>query len=127
MRGGCHRSLSAWLAAGSLALALALAPSAHGEREEGAARERGESAERVREEVQAGRFVSLTSILEWLERRYFGHVIEVELEPAEDGEPPSYEIEWLTPQNHVIEFEFDARTGELLEVEGRGLDEARRP
>ena len=81
----------------------------------------------MREEVQAGHFVSLTSILEWLERRYFGHVIEVELETAEDGEPPSYEIEWLTPQNHVIEFEFDARTGELLEVEGRGLDEARRP
>jgi uncharacterized membrane protein YkoI len=88
---------------------------------------RGEDAERARQGVEAGRFVSLTSILEWLERHYYGHALEVELEPEEDGEPPTYEIEWLTPQSHVIEFEFDARTGELLETEGRGLDEARRP
>ena len=44
----------------------------------------------------------------------------------DEGEPPTYEVEWLTPAGHVIEFEFDARNGALLEVEGRGIEEARR-
>jgi uncharacterized membrane protein YkoI len=101
-----------------VALCLLLAPAALGE--EG-------DAERAREGVREGRYVSLTSIFEWIESRYLGHALEVELEAEEPGEPPTYEIEWLTPQNHVIEFEFDARTGELLEIEGRGADEARRP
>ena len=108
-----------WLAALAVAACLLGAPAAGGDR--------GEDAERAREGVEAGRFVSLTSILEWLERHYYGHALEVELEPAEDDEPATYEIEWLTPQNHVIEFEFDAHTGRLLETEGRGLAEARRP
>jgi uncharacterized membrane protein YkoI len=85
-----------------------------------------DDAERAREAVRDGRFVSATSILEWLESRYLGHAIEVELE-EEDDEPPTYEVEWLTPQSHVIEFEFDARTGELIETEGSGLEDARRP
>jgi uncharacterized membrane protein YkoI len=89
--------------------------------------ERGVDAEHARQGVREGRYVSLTSILDWIERRYLGHALEVELEAEDEGEPPTYEIEWLTPQNHVIEFEFDARTGELLETEGRGLDEAKRP
>jgi uncharacterized membrane protein YkoI len=96
---------------------LLLAPAAPGE---------DDDAERARQAVREGRFVSLTSILEWIETRYLGHALEVELEPEEPDEPPTYEIEWLTPQNHVIEFEFDARTGDLLEIEGRGADEARR-
>lgn len=86
-----------------------------------------DDAERAREAVRDGRFVSATSILDWLESRYYGRAIEVELEEEEDDDPPSYEVEWLTPQNHVIEFEFDARTGALLETEGSGLEEARRP
>jgi uncharacterized membrane protein YkoI len=87
---------------------------------------RSDDAERAREAVREGRYVSATSVLDWLDSRYLGRAIEVELE-EEDDEPPSYEVEWLTPQNHVIEFEFDARTGELLETEGRGLEEAKRP
>ena len=113
-----RRVSSRLLVVGVLTGCLLPAPSSPGERHD---------AERAREGVETGRYVRLTSILEWLERHYFGHAIEVELEPAEDDEPATYEIEWLTPQNHVIEFEFDARTGELLETEGRGLAEARRP
>ena len=75
--------------------------------------------------MREGRFVPADSLLDWLEARYLGRAIEVELE-LEDDDPPTYEIEWLTPQNHVIEFEFDARSGTLLETEGRGLEEARR-
>jgi uncharacterized membrane protein YkoI len=107
------------LAGLAAACALALGPSA--------AAERGDDAASAREGVRKGRLVSLESILEWIERRYLGHAIEVELELADDGEPPVYEVEWLTPGNHVVEFEFDARTGELLETEGSGLAEARRP
>jgi uncharacterized membrane protein YkoI len=83
-------------------------------------------AARAREGVRTGRFVPADSLLDWIEARYLGRAIEVELE-FDDDEPPTYEIEWLTPQNHVVEFEFDAHTGALLETEGRGLEEARKP
>lgn len=91
--------------------------------------ERAEDAALAREAVRNGNFVAVESLLDWIEARYHGRAIEVELEEEDegDGEPPTYEIEWLTPQQHVVEFEFDARNGELLEVEGRGLEAARRP
>ncbi|MEB2346836.1 MAG: PepSY domain-containing protein [Deltaproteobacteria bacterium] len=101
---------AAWLAA----LLAAAAPGA-----------RAGDAERARAGVQAGRYVPLASILDWLDARYHGRAIEVELEDDED-EPPTYEVEWLTPQGRVVEFEFDARSGELLEREGRGLEDAAR-
>lgn len=80
-------------------------------------------AARARAGVREGRYVPLSAILDWLETRYHGRAIEIELEEEED-EPPTYEVEWLTPQGRVVEFEFDARTGGLLEREGRGLEEA---
>jgi uncharacterized membrane protein YkoI len=82
-----------------------------------------DDAARARAGVREGRFVSLSTILDWIEARYHGHAIEIELE-TDDDEPPTYEVEWLTPQGRVVEFEFDARTGELLEREGRGLEDA---
>lgn len=85
--------------------------------------ERADDADRARAAVREGRYVPLSSILDWLDARYHGRVIEVELE-EEDDEPPTYEVEWLTPQGRVVEFEFDARSGELLEREGRGLEDA---
>lgn len=82
-----------------------------------------DDAARARAGVREGRYVPLSSILDWIEARYHGHAIEIELD-EDDDEPPTYEVEWLTPQGRVVEFEFDARTGELLEREGRGLEEA---
>jgi uncharacterized membrane protein YkoI len=78
--------------------------------------------------VRAGRFVPLEQIVAWVEDRYHGRLLEVEFEMEDDdeSEAPSYEVEWLTPAGHVIEFEFDARDGKLLEIEGRGVEEARR-
>lgn len=84
-----------------------------------------DDATRARAGVAERRFVPLASILDWLEARYRGEAIEIELE-EEDDEPPTYEVEWLTPEGHVVEFEFDARDGRLLEWEGRGLEDARR-
>lgn len=82
-----------------------------------------DDAARARAGVQEGRYVPLATILDWIEARWHGRAIEIELE-EDDGERPVYEVEWLTPQGKVVEFEFDARTGELLEREGRGLEEA---
>ena len=50
---------------------------------------------------------------------------EIQVEIDDDGRL-EYEIDLLTPDGHKIEFEFDARTGEQLEVKGRGLRDARR-
>jgi uncharacterized membrane protein YkoI len=83
-----------------------------------------DDAARARDAVREGRFVSLSSILTWIESRYEGRAVEVELE--EEGGIPLYEVEWLTPQGRMVELEFDARTGKLVEVEGRGLEEAKR-
>lgn len=82
-----------------------------------------DDAARARAGVREGRYLPLSTILDWLEARYHGRPIEIELD-EEDDEPPTYEIEWLTPQGRVVEFEFDARTGALLEREGRGIEAA---
>jgi uncharacterized membrane protein YkoI len=82
--------------------------------------------ERAREGVREGRYVPLEQIVDWVGQHYHGRLLEVEFEDDDEGEPPTYEVEWLTPAGHVIEFEFDARNGALLEVEGRGIEEARR-
>jgi uncharacterized membrane protein YkoI len=84
-----------------------------------------DDAARARAAVRAKEFVSLASILDWMEARYRGQAIEIELED-DPGETPVYEVEWLTPDGHVVDLEFDARDGRLLEWEGRGLDEAKR-
>ena len=105
--------------AAAAALALSLATAASHTRAE------DDDAARARAAVRAKEFVSLASILDWMEARYRGQAIEIELED-EPGETPVYEVEWLTPDGHVVELEFDARDGKLLEWEGRGLDEARR-
>ena len=104
------------LASAFVAPLAALAPADPAERDDAA---------RARAGVQERRLVPLASILDWIEARYLGHAIEVELE-EEDGDPPTYEVEWLTPDGQVVEFEFDARSGALLEAEGRGLEGARR-
>lgn len=76
-------------------------------------------------EVQAGRIQPLERILDSLSRDWLGEVIEVEVE-REDGRWV-YEIELLGPQGQVVEFEIDAASGDILEVEGRDLRGMRRP
>lgn len=68
--------------------------------------------------------VPLTEILTKVRRIAPGKIIDVELEYDVDfdEEHPDarwvYEIEVLTDQNQVVELEFDAETGQLLEIEG---------
>lgn len=70
-------------------------------------------------EVQAGRIKPLAEILEILARDWRGDVIDVDIE--EDDGKIIYEIELLGPEGQVVEFEVDARTGEILEIEGRNI------
>lgn len=80
---------------------------------------------RLHEEVQAGRIKPLGEILAQLSRDWVGDVIDVDIDD-EDG-MTLYEIELLGPEGQVVEFEVDARTGEILEMEGRDIDGMRRP
>ena len=67
--------------------------------------------ERVRDAVARGEMVPLETILADAQRRHPGRVLEVELEHDE------YEVEILGADGVVRELEYDARTGELLDVE----------
>ena len=68
--------------------------------------------ERARIAQSRGEFVPLEEILADAEKRQPGRVIEVELEGDDE-----YEIEILRADGVVVELEYDARSGELLELE----------
>lgn len=74
--------------------------------------------------VRQGHVVALPEILDWLEAHYVGQVLEVELE-RDDGHL-TYEVEMLGPQGQVVEFEFDAASGELIGMEGVNINGMRR-
>jgi uncharacterized membrane protein YkoI len=106
-------SRSAWLAL--IPAALLVLPQSHGATNEGG----GKAIEGGPGEVR-----KLSEILAVARRIVPGKVIDVELESDvnlddEDKAPRwVYEIEILTEDNRVVELEFDAKTGRLLEIEG---------
>jgi uncharacterized membrane protein YkoI len=75
-------------------------------------------------ELVPGKLKKLSDILALARRIVPGKVIDVELESdvgLDDDRNESrwvYEVEILTADNHVVELEFDATTGQLLEIEG---------
>ncbi len=77
-----------------------------------------EGAAKAREGVREGQIVTLESIVSFLEAHYEGRFVEAELEDHHGRQ--IYEIEWRSPEGRMLEFEFDARTGELLERESHG-------
>ena len=59
--------------------------------------------------------------------RFEGRVIAADLIDGRDGEPVSvYSLRLLTPAGDVIEVRIDAGEGRIIEVNGRGLVEARK-
>jgi uncharacterized membrane protein YkoI len=68
--------------------------------------------ERARAAQSRGEFVPLEVILADAEKRQPGRVLDVELEGDDE-----YEIEILRADGVVVELEYDARSGELIEVE----------
>ena len=71
----------------------------------------GRDHERVRAAVARGEMVPLAPILADAQRRHPGKILEVELEGDE------YEVEILATDGVIWELEYDARSGELLEIE----------
>lgn len=67
--------------------------------------------ERVRAAVARGDYVPLADIIADAQRRHPGRVLEVEFENEE------YEIEILGEDGRILEFEYNARTGALNEIE----------
>lgn len=67
--------------------------------------------ERARDARSSGQYVPLQTILDDAEAREPGRIIEVELDEDDD----EYEIEILRNDGIVVELEYDARTGELLD------------
>ena len=72
-----------------------------------------------------GKVVPLADILAAVRRIVAGKVIDLELEADVEDDVPApanrrwvYEIELLTDDDRLVELEFDATTGELLEIEG---------
>ncbi|MFG6137864.1 MULTISPECIES: PepSY domain-containing protein [Halomonas] len=106
------------------ALAASLLVAALGGPMIGAQGDDDEQWQALHEAVHSGRIVPLTEVLDWLEARYRGQVLEIELD-HEDGER-RYEIEMLGPQGQVVEFEFDAEDGRLMEIEGVNIEGMRR-
>ncbi len=78
----------------------------------------------LREALERNELVSFRSIIDWIESQFVGRIVEVEMED-DDGEL-IYEVDLLTPHGDMLEFEFDARTGELLKISGRNIERARR-
>lgn len=71
-----------------------------------------DSQTRARALVNTGEILPLQSILEKAESEVHGKVIEVELH--ERANQLFYEIEWLDDHGNVWEYEFDAKSGKLL-------------
>ncbi|WP_144984335.1 MULTISPECIES: PepSY domain-containing protein [Halomonadaceae] len=75
-------------------------------------------------EVGRGDVVPLETILDWLEERYIGDILEIEID-RDDG-LVEYEIKMLGPQGQVVEFEFDGHSGQLMKIEGVRIREMQR-
>lgn len=71
--------------------------------------------EEVRSLAQQGDILPLEQILQTAREHHTGRVLETELE--REGDRYVYEIELLDESGQVWELEFDAATGELLEME----------
>lgn len=66
---------------------------------------------RARDAVLSGEFLPLERILEAALKRHPGKPISIELDDDE------YEVEILLDDGRIVELEYDARTGRLLEEE----------
>jgi hypothetical protein len=76
--------------------------------------------DRARAAVQAGEVLPLATLLERVQRRHPGQVLEVELE-RDDGRW-IYELKLLQPGGQLLKLEVDAATAQVLQVRRRKAD-----
>jgi uncharacterized membrane protein YkoI len=72
--------------------------------------------ERARRALEAGEIVPLDQILQEVQRRYSGSVVELELN-REDGRWV-YEVELLAADGRLLKIRMDAKTKQLLPEDG---------
>lgn len=76
--------------------------------------------DRARTAVQAGEVLPLATLLERVQRRHPGQVLEVELE--RDHGRWIYELKLLQPGGQLLKLEVDAATAQVLQVQRRKTD-----
>lgn len=96
-------TLVAWILAALLAVSPAWADSDH---------------DRARRAVEEGRILPLKDILARAEASHPGQLLEAELE--DEHGMMVYELKVLAKDGRVIKLLYDAGTGELLKVKGKG-------
>jgi uncharacterized membrane protein YkoI len=77
------------------------------------AADRDHDQEQARRALEAGEIVPLDQILEEVQRRYAGTVVELELTP-EDGRWV-YEVELLAADGRLLTLRIDAKSKQLLQ------------
>ena len=83
--------------------------------------------ERARAAMEQGQIRPLAEILAKVDSEFAGRVIEVKLTDLDEGLSGwIYAITLLSPQDNVLSLKVDAGTGVILQVEGQGIEEARK-
>jgi len=74
------------------------------------------------EAVKSGKIMPALSIIEKVEEKYDGQVIEMELDKDEQGEPEiTYKISLITSAGRLLVLLVDAASGEVVGLGGRGI------
>jgi uncharacterized membrane protein YkoI len=82
-------------------------------------RDRGRHGDQddAREGVRNGRLVPLSEVLRRIAQRYPGRMLDASLRELVPG-TPVYLVIWLTPGGRRLSIWADARTGDIMRVEG---------
>ena len=84
--------------------------------------------ERARAAMEAGEIMPLHDILVKVDNKFAGRILDAKLTEFDAGlHGWIYAITLLTPQDNVLVLRVDAGTGVILQIEGHGIDEARKP
>lgn len=86
---------------------------------------RGNEHDSAIQALQAGEVVSLGRILRRCRAAYYGRVLDAELGRG-GGAPWVYQVKMLTPQGHVIKLLLNAKSMDILDVQGYGAEAARK-
>lgn len=73
--------------------------------------------DQARDAVRDGRLVPLSQVLASLSARTPGEHLDTRFSETTDGRPV-YLVTWRTPENRVVIFVVDARTGRVLDQRG---------
>jgi len=117
LRPGNGRQLAMLMAGAGLVAALGIYPLV-GHADDHDARKDHDQA---RQALLAGKVLSLRQVLDRVEKDYPGEPVEIEFEDEDDAY--LYKIKLLQPAGTILKLRVDARTGEVIGVKGRGIEQ----